>query len=88
MFPLHVFLCEGTGSPGTGITASCELSCVYWLLNLGLLEEQPVLLPAKPSLQTQAIVLYVQKDWKTLEQPWWRALNEKFFSCFQFFIGE
>lgn len=38
-----------------------QLPCVYWELNLGLLEEQPVFLAAKPSLQPQAIVLYVQK---------------------------
>jgi hypothetical protein len=27
------------GSPGTGVTDSCELQCGCWELNLGLLEE-------------------------------------------------
>ena len=52
---------EGIGSPGTGVTDSCELPCVYWELNPSLLEEQPVLLATKPSLHLQAIVLYVQE---------------------------
>ena len=42
---------EGIRSPGTGVTNSCELPCGCWDLNLGLLEEQPVLLTAEPSLQ-------------------------------------
>ena len=45
-----VCLCEGVGSPGIGVTDSCELSCGCWELNLGPLEEQPVLLTIEPSL--------------------------------------
>lgn len=37
-------------SPETGIINSCELSCGYWEVNLGLLEMQWLLLTAKPSL--------------------------------------
>ena len=48
---LYICLCEGVGSPGTGATDNCELPCGYWELNLGPLEEQPVLLTAKLSLQ-------------------------------------
>jgi hypothetical protein len=33
------------------ITDGCEPPCGFWELNLGLLEEQPVLLTAEPSLQ-------------------------------------
>ena len=32
------------------ITENCEPSCACWELNLGPLEEQPVLLTADPSL--------------------------------------
>ena len=35
--------------PKTGVTAGCEPTRGCWELNLGLLEEQPVLLIAKPS---------------------------------------
>jgi hypothetical protein len=37
-------------SPGAGVIGPCELACGFWELNLGPLEEQPVLLTAKPSL--------------------------------------
>ena len=43
--------CEGVGSPGIGVTDNCELSHECWELNLGPLEEQPVLLTTEPSLQ-------------------------------------
>ena len=36
-------VCMSAVSPGSGITNSCELPCVSWDLNLGPLEEQPVL---------------------------------------------
>ena len=42
---------EGIGSPGTGVTDSCELPCGCWELNPGPLEEQSVLLTTGPSLQ-------------------------------------
>ena len=44
-------MCEGVGSPGTGVTGSCEPPCGRWELNLDPLEEQSVLLTAEPSLQ-------------------------------------
>jgi hypothetical protein len=30
VFCLHVCLCEGARSPGTGVTDNCELSCGCW----------------------------------------------------------
>ena len=55
VFCLHVHLCEGVGSSGTGIVDSFELSCGWWKLNLRPLEEQPVLLSTESSLQPQAV---------------------------------
>ena len=40
VFCLHVHLCEGVRSPGTGVTDKCELPCGCWEMNLGPLEEQ------------------------------------------------
>ena len=51
VFYLHVCLCEAASSLGSEVTDSCELPCWYWELNSGLLEEQPVLLTAEPSLR-------------------------------------
>lgn len=66
---MHVYPCEGVGSPK--MTDSCELSCEGWKLNLGSPEEQPVLLTAEPSLQSLAYILnclnlfqYIPKDLK------------------------
>jgi hypothetical protein len=47
VFCLHVCLYEGIGSHVTGVKDKYEC----WELNLGPLEEQPVLLTAEPSLQ-------------------------------------
>lgn len=43
---------EGFGSPGTGAKESCRPPCECWDLNLGLLEEQPVISTVEPSLWT------------------------------------
>lgn len=43
---------KDTGSHGTGITDGCKLTCGCWELNLGHLQEQPVLLSAEPSLHS------------------------------------
>jgi hypothetical protein len=51
VFCLHVCLCEGVRSPGTGVTDIYELPCECWELNLGPLEKQPALLTTEPSLQ-------------------------------------
>jgi hypothetical protein len=40
---------EQTDLPGTGITNGCKPPDGCWKLNLGPLEEQPVLLTAEPS---------------------------------------
>lgn len=51
---LHVCRPEdGIGPPGTGVTDGCQLLCVGWALNLGLLTDQPVLLTPEQSLQIQ-----------------------------------
>jgi hypothetical protein len=39
---------RGIRSSGTGITDRCKMPCRYWELNLGLLEEQQVLLTIEP----------------------------------------
>lgn len=53
---LHVWLCclclvpeEVLAPPGTGVTDGCEVSCGCWKSNLGLLQEQSVLLTAEVS---------------------------------------
>jgi hypothetical protein len=51
---------EDMRPPGTGVTDGCELPCGCWKLNPGPLEEQPVLLTAKPSLQPQDLI-YLKK---------------------------
>ena len=43
------------------ITDGCEPPCGCWELNAGLLEEQPVLLSAEPSLQPRKINLKKKK---------------------------
>lgn len=43
----------GTGSPATGLTGSCEPSFRCWESNLSLLEQQPLNLTSKPSLQPE-----------------------------------
>ena len=48
---------EGAESPGTVVTDSCELPCECWGLNLGLREEQPMLLTTASSLQPQGTLL-------------------------------
>nr|XP_042133715.1 A disintegrin and metalloproteinase with thrombospondin motifs 17-like [Peromyscus maniculatus bairdii] len=42
---------EGIGSPGTGVIDSCESPCGCWELDVDPLEEQPMLLTIKLSLQ-------------------------------------
>jgi hypothetical protein len=58
---LHVHLFEGARSPGTEVTDSCELPCGCWELNLGPLEEQPVLLTMEPSLQLRG--MHFERQW-------------------------
>ena len=50
-FCLYVLLCEGVRSPEIGVTGSYELPCECWELNLGPLEEHPMLLTTELSLQ-------------------------------------
>ena len=43
---------EGVGSPGAGVTGSCEAAQYgFWELNSGALQVQPVLLTTEPPLQ-------------------------------------
>ena len=50
VFCLHVCLCEGVRSPGTGAIDSCESPSGCWELNPSSLEEQSVILTTEPSL--------------------------------------
>lgn len=54
---LHVYLCEDVRSPETGVIDICELPTGCWQLNPGPLGEQPVLLTAEPSLQSEGVFL-------------------------------
>lgn len=45
-------------SPGTGVTDSWESLSGGWKLNLGPVEEQPMLLPMEPPLQPQLSVIF------------------------------
>jgi hypothetical protein len=51
VFCLHMCLCENVGSPGAGVTDSCELPCMCWELSPDPLEEQLVLLITEASPQ-------------------------------------
>jgi hypothetical protein len=51
VFPLLVCLHEVVGSPGIGAADNQKLPCGYWELNPSLLEGQPVLITAEPTLQ-------------------------------------
>lgn len=46
---------EGIIVPGTGVTDGCEQPCESWELNLGLLEEQQVLLSTGPCHQADNV---------------------------------
>jgi hypothetical protein len=43
-------MCEGVEFPGPEVIDSCKLPCGCWELNLGPLEEHPVLLTTELSL--------------------------------------
>jgi hypothetical protein len=51
VFCLHICLCESVRFPRGGDRGTCELPHGCWELNLGPLEEQPVLLTAESSVQ-------------------------------------
>jgi hypothetical protein len=42
---------EGIRCPGTGVTGSCEPSCLFWESNPVLIQEYPLLLTTKPQPQ-------------------------------------
>lgn len=44
---------------GTGVPGGCEPPCRCWEVNPGPLEEHPVLLTSKPSLQPLALILFL-----------------------------
>jgi hypothetical protein len=72
---LPACVCEGVKCPGTGATDSCELPCGYWELNLDPLEEHPVLLTTKPSLQppfsSKGFSMYPWLSWNLLCRLGW-----------------
>lgn len=55
-------LCEGAESPGAGVTDCWELLHGCWKLNPGPVEEWPVLLTAKPSVQSYKFLLYLGEN--------------------------
>ena len=61
----------GSRSSGTGVLDVGELPCGCWELNPGPLQEQPVLVPAEPSLQPSPPALLRQG----------LSLNLRFISC-------
>ena len=48
---------EGLGSPETSYMSGCEPPCRWWELNLGLLQEQEILLTTGPFLQAKFFFL-------------------------------
>ena len=80
VFCLHVCLYKGSRSPETVVTNSFEMPCGYRELNLGLLEQQPVLLTTEPSLHIPLwslnllfCIIITLLLWlsKTQLQAWW-----------------
>ena len=60
VFNMHwcfAYMCVCVRVSDLEVTDSCELSCGFWDLNLGPLEEQPVLLTTEPSLQPRQYIL-------------------------------
>jgi hypothetical protein len=61
---------ESAGSSGAGVTGGYYLSCEFWELNTGLLQEEPMLLTTEPSLQP---VFSISGGWVHVEMsPSWR----------------
>ena len=50
---------DGVRSSGTGAVDGCHPPC-GWELNPGLMEEQPVLFTAEPSLQPNAVIIFIE----------------------------
>ena len=67
VFHLNVYLHEGFGSPGIGVSDSCELPYRCWELNPGPLEEQPVPLITEPCPEA---LKYFQKDILLMKFRW------------------
>ena len=53
---------DGIRSPGTGVKSGCESPCGCWVLKLGPLQEQHVLLSTEPSLQPQGGHLFIPTE--------------------------
>ena len=66
MLGLHICLCEGVGSPGTGVTDNCVVPCGYWELNPSPLQEQSVFLTSETSLQPSILIF----DFETKLPTW------------------
>ena len=50
---------KDVGSSGPEVTAGCELPCGNWEPNIGLLQEQQVLLTTESSLKPQIYNFYI-----------------------------
>jgi hypothetical protein len=76
--------CRSVRIRSPALECSCELSRGYWELNLGPLEEQPVLLSVEPSLQPpgQNLWIYVGRSWDDHD-----ILIRAFYLFFVFFLS-
>jgi hypothetical protein len=71
---IYIYICEGViGSSGTGVAGRCELPCKSWELNLGPLEEQPVLLITESFLQPPSFI-FLKEGGGTREMALWQEL--------------
>lgn len=56
-------------SPATGVIDCCEPPCRCWEQNLGPLQKQPVLIPAKPALQPCHIQVLTGQSYVFMKTP-------------------
>jgi hypothetical protein len=69
---------RGIQSPRARVTDGCELSCECWELNLGPLQEQSVLLTAKPSFQPwHGCAILLEFPYRTYPQEEKTSITEK-----------
>lgn len=64
---------KDAGSSGPGVTGDCELLCGYREANIGLLQEQQVLLTTDSSLKPQIYNFYIVHCFTVKETGAWRG---------------
>ena len=79
---LPEYTIEGIKSPRMRVTDSYELPCKCWQLNLGPLEEQPVLLTTEPSFSPFSLCF--KTDYIRHKSPQYLGLeiNSNAITCF------